>query len=43
MCQKKNHSQIAGSVECGRDVPMSTIALLPVMMIIFVEEKLKLL
>ncbi len=43
MCQKKNHSHIAGSVEYGRDVPMNAIALLPVMMIIFVEEKLKLL
>ena len=42
MNNKKNNIQDAGSVECGRFVPTCAITLLP-MMIIFVEEKLKLL
>ena len=42
MNKKKNNIQGAGAVECGRVIPMCAIVLLPVM-IIFVEEKLKLL
>ncbi len=42
MCNKKSHIQVAGLFDCGQAVPLSAVDALP-MMIIFVEEKRKLL
>ena len=42
MCKKLNHSQVAGSVDCGNVMPQRATFALPVMIMI-VMEKLKLL
>jgi hypothetical protein len=42
MCEKNSHSHVARIVQGGQVMPLSTTVALPVM-IMFVEEKLKLL